>query len=229
MTERVVIGNAELWHGDCREVLPLLPSVDSVITDPPYGVGLDYGDFVDTQDNVRELAAVWLPQARAIAQRVCFTPGVRNQWIYPEPTWVLGWFIGGGGSAGFWGFGMWQPILVYGPCPYMSAGKGRRPDTIYTALASTNTDKNEHPCPKPVDVWTKVIGRCSTPGGIVVDPFMGSGTGGIACHTLGNPFIGIERERKYFDIACERISRAQAQGTLLPAEPEREPVQEGLL
>jgi DNA modification methylase len=58
---------------------------------------------------------------------------------------------------------------------------------------------------------------------------MGSGSTGLACHTLGRAFVGIERERKYFDIACERISRAQAQGTLLPPEPAREPVQEGLL
>ena len=58
---------------------------------------------------------------------------------------------------------------------------------------------------------------------------MGSGTTGVACAQLGKAFTGIERERKYFDIACERISRAQAQGQLLPPEPARECVQEGLL
>jgi hypothetical protein len=63
----------------------------------------------------------------------------------------------------------------------------------------------------------------------VLDPFMGSGTTGVACAQLGKAFTGIERERKYFDIACERISRAQAQGTLLPPEEPRQPVQEGLL
>jgi site-specific DNA-methyltransferase (adenine-specific) len=63
----------------------------------------------------------------------------------------------------------------------------------------------------------------------VLDPFMGSGTTGVACAQLGKAFTGIERERKYFDIACERISRAQAQGTLLPPEETRQPVQEGLL
>ena len=63
----------------------------------------------------------------------------------------------------------------------------------------------------------------------VLDPFMGSGTTGVACAQLGKAFTGIERERKYFDIACERIARAQAQGTLLPPEEPRQPVQEGLL
>ncbi len=60
-------------------------------------------------------------------------------------------------------------------------------------------------------------------------PFMGSGTSGVACAQMGRQFYGIERERKYFDIACERIARAQAQGTLLPPEEPRQPVQEGLL
>lgn len=69
----------------------------------------------------------------------------------------------------------------------------------------------------------------SRPGDLVLDPFMGSGTTGVACAQLGKAFTGIERERKYFDIACERISRAQAQGTLLPPEEPRQPVQEGLL
>ena len=66
-------------------------------------------------------------------------------------------------------------------------------------------------------------------GDTILDPFMGSGTTGVACMNLGRAFIGIERERKYFDIACERISRAQAQGQLLPPEEPRQPVQEGLL
>ena len=63
----------------------------------------------------------------------------------------------------------------------------------------------------------------------VLDSFMGSGSTGVACAQLGLAFTGIEVDRRYFDAACERISRAQAQGTLLPPEPPRECVQEGLL
>ena len=63
----------------------------------------------------------------------------------------------------------------------------------------------------------------------ILDPYMGSGSTGLACHMLERAFVGIERERRYFDIACERISRAQAQGQLLPPEKPPQPAQEGLL
>ena len=63
----------------------------------------------------------------------------------------------------------------------------------------------------------------------VLDPFMGSGSTGVACVQLGLAFTGVERERKYFDAACERISRAQAQGQLLPPEQKPAAVQEALL
>jgi site-specific DNA-methyltransferase (adenine-specific) len=63
----------------------------------------------------------------------------------------------------------------------------------------------------------------------ILDPFMGSGTTGVACAQLGKAFTGIERERKYFDIACQRIANAQAQGTLLPPEPPPQPVQTTML
>jgi site-specific DNA-methyltransferase (adenine-specific)/modification methylase len=75
-------------------------------------------------------------------------------------------------------------------------------------------------------LWTiDQAGRPAT----VLDPFMGSGTTGVACVQLGLAFHGIERERKYFDIACRRIEQAYAQGTLLPPEPQRKCVQENLL
>ena len=86
----------------------------------------------------------------------------------------------------------------------------------------------EHPTQKPVPVIAWCIQQA--PKAItVLDPFMGSGTTGVACALMLRAFTGIERERKYFDIACERISRAQAQGQLLPPEPPRECVQDGLL
>jgi len=85
-----------------------------------------------------------------------------------------------------------------------------------------------HPTQKPVELMAWCIGKAPD-AETICDPFMGSGTTGIACATLGKGFIGIERERKYFDIACERISLAQAQGQLLPPEPKPAAVQEALL
>ena len=85
-----------------------------------------------------------------------------------------------------------------------------------------------HPTQKPLRVMAWSL-SFAPDAQTVCDPFMGSGTTGVACAQLGKAFTGIERERRYFDIACERIARAQAQGTLLPPEPPRECVQAGLL
>ena len=86
----------------------------------------------------------------------------------------------------------------------------------------------DHPTQKPVRLLLWCIAKA--PGAqTVLDPFMGSGSTGVACAQLGKAFTGIERERKYFDIACERIARAQAQGQLLPPEAKPAAVQEALL
>ena len=73
-----------------------------------------------------------------------------------------------------------------------------------------------------------LVALTTRPGETVLDPFMGSGTTGVAAVEQGRRFIGIERERRYFDIACERIARAQAQGQLLPPEPAAVAVQQSL-
>ncbi|NIQ00986.1 MAG: hypothetical protein GWM98_11655 [Nitrospinaceae bacterium] len=217
--KKEIIGNATLYLGDCVEIMKDMPdkSVDAVVTDPPYGVGMKYESFIDSKENVEDLSKKWLPHAKRIAERVCFTCGVERQWLYPPPTWVLGWFQGAGGASGYWGFNMWQPILCYGKDPFLQNGKGRRPDTIYTALPNTGVDKTSHPCPKPELVMTIIINRVSI-GGDILDPFMGSGTTGAACMELGRKFIGIEIEEKYFDIACKRIDAAERQGRLFDAE-----------
>ena len=84
-----------------------------------------------------------------------------------------------------------------------------------------------HPTQKPLALMAWCLKWIKAP--TVLDPFMGSGTTGVACAMHRRGFVGIERERKYFDMACERIAQAQAQGTLLPPEPAAEMVQEGLL
>ena len=88
--------------------------------------------------------------------------------------------------------------------------------------------KHYHPTQKPVPLMAWCLDEAKYPL-TVLDSFMGSGSTGVACAQLGLAFTGIEVDRRYFDAACERISRAQAQGTLLPPEPPRECVQEGLL
>lgn len=199
-------GDMSLYLADCREVLPSLRA-DAIVTDPPYGVGVEYDGFDDTAENVAALAAEWLPLAREAATRVCFTSGVVQQWLYPRPDWVLAWFQGAGGARGNWGFSMWQPVLCYGPDPFLAASEGARPDTIYTALTRTGTFGIRHPCPKPEEVWMRLVPRVSIEG-VIADPFMGSGTTGVACARLGRGFIGIEKSPAYFDEACRRVEAA---------------------
>ena len=207
MGDVVKIGDATLYHGDCLEILPTLPKVDAVITDPPYGIGFGYGQYIDSKDNLRTLVDAFVPLCIDKARVVSITPGNLNQYIYPQPTWTLCWFNRAGAGSGPWGFSCWQPILCYGPDPYLSSGKGRRPDFIEW---SESAEVNGHPCPKPTKFMQRWITRV-TLSGAVLDPFMGSGTTGVACANLGRKFIGIEIERKYFDIACERIDNAYRQ------------------
>jgi site-specific DNA-methyltransferase (adenine-specific) len=204
------IGQATLYQGDCLTVLPSLPVADAFITDPPYGLGMDYGAFIDTPENVTALHAGWLPLARERAGRVVITPGVLGQWMLPRPDWVMCWAISGAGGRGKWGFSCWQPIVVYGPDPYLAAGMGARPDLLFV---NETSEKNGHPCPKPIGFMRRLIDRVSL-GGLIVDPFMGSGTTGAAAMELGRPFIGVELEPAFFDIACERIENAQRQERL---------------
>lgn len=211
-----VVGNATLYLGDALSILPQLPefgSIDLTFADMPYGVGMDYGDYDDTQETLITLIKDFVPLMRASAKRTAITCGVLNQWHYPTPNWVLGWFIGHGGSSGMWGFNMWQPILVYGKDPYLSAGLGRRPDTIYATTSGKTLEKVDHPCPKPEMVMERIISRCSIKG-IVCDPMMGSGTTALACYTLNRQFIGIERNEKFFNIAVQRLKDKERQKRL---------------
>jgi DNA modification methylase len=201
--------------------------VDAVVTDPPYGLNIGYSSFDDTPENVLALASEWLPLARAISRNVSFTPGLGADRFYPNPDHTACWFMEAGGYRSSWGFGMWQPILCYGKDPFLANGEGARPDVIKTNHFGIN-ESFDHPCPKPISVWVKFIARFSRLGEIVVDPFMGSGTTGVACAKLGRKFIGIEIDPGYFDIACRRIEQAYKQPDLFIEKPVP-PKQEALL
>ncbi len=207
-----------LYLGDCREILPTLPKVDAVVTDPPYGNNTEYGIFQDTKENVADVIKClfdWIPYN---TERALITCGNSNQHLYPTPKWSLAWITPAGAGCGPWGFNCWQPILAYGSCPYLAAGKGGRPDII---IHTETSEINGHPCPKPIRFMLKLIDRASLMGQIILDPFMGSGTTGVAAVKLGRKFIGIEIEPKYFDIACRRISEALKQPDMFIEQPKQ--------
>lgn len=214
MAEKVIIGNAELWCGDCRDVLPLLPKHDLLLTDPPYGLGdllhrpgrgawdKHYGDGAPTWD--REASADGVMDALAKADKAVIWGG-QFYLLQPSRCWlswnkiVRNWSSSEAEHA--W-TNLDKPNRVF--------------DYSHGQLATEG--KHYHPTQKPVPL----MAWCLCQSGLldtVLDPFMGSGTTGVACAQLGKAFTGIERERRYFDIACERIARAQAQGQLLPHDP----------
>jgi len=228
MSERVVIGNAVLYHGDCLEILPTLPKVDAVITDPPFGVnfagsatkhsapsGQGYASFNDTPEQIESEIVPRVVAAMALAKRAAITPGIKCARLYPQPAGEGVIWYPSGANTGPWGFVTHQPIFYYGKCLYLAAGNGSRP----TGFATTErAEENGHPCPKPIGQMRWLVNRASQTGETVLDIFMGSGTTGVACMQLGRKFIGIEIERKYFDIACERIDNAQRQVQMFAQE-----------
>ena len=200
--------SVELHLGDCLEVMKSMPdkSVDAIITDPPYGLNVEYGSFVDTKENLSALIAQFMPELNRLSDRILIFCGNGNQHLYPAPDWTLCWHIPAGNGYNRWGFTTWQPILAYGK-PYRPKGRAY-PDSF---SMSPKSDKNGHPCPKPDKLMIAIVERYTKVGDTILDPFMGSGTTGIACVQTGRNFIGIEIDPEYFAIAERRIKEAQEQ------------------
>tara|TARA_R110000824_G_scaffold292962_1_gene481396 strand:- start:29 stop:736 length:708 start_codon:yes stop_codon:yes gene_type:complete len=222
------IGDCTLYHGDCLEIMPTLDKVDAVVTDPPYGIGErkgtiskerdrnSYGEYVDSEENIINLIVPAFSMALNIADRAIITPGGKCAFHYPKPTDMGIFYQPAACGMSHWGRATSQPVFFYGRDPMV--GKTIKP---MHWIVNEQPEKNGHPCPKPIGVWTKVVDRASLVGETVLDPFMGSGTTGVACAKLGRKFIGIELEEKYFDIACERIQKAYDQPDLFVAQPEK--------
>ena len=194
-----------IYHGDCREVLPQLGTgFDLVFTDPPYGVGELYASYEDQPEQVKQLVQCIIPMCLVHASRTVLTCSTRQIGWYPEPTWILCWLNRAGTGLNPWGFTCWQPVLCYGKDPNLAKGKGSYPDVIEHSEAS---EKNGHPCPKPLGFWTKLLQRVSMDGDLILDPFMGSGTTLRAAKDLGRKAVGVEIEERYCEIAAKRLAQ----------------------
>ena len=193
------------YQGDCLEVMKNIPdkSIDLVLTDPPYGVNYEYKSYEDTQENLKKLVDAFMPEVLRIGKVVLITCGNGNQHLYPKPDWTLAWVITAGAGQNKWGFTCWQPILAYGKNPYRANRMGARPDII---MSNERSEKNGHACPKPIGVWTEILKKGSVnETDIILDPFAGSGTTGVACKNTNRNFILIEQDEKYCDIIKERV------------------------
>ena len=222
-----IIGDATLYMGDCREILPTLPRVDAVVTDPPYNSGLKYGEHTD---DARDDYWEWLQDRllAADAERLLVKHSALKvaDFLRHFPTsrmliWTKPF------SSGFPHRGRnthWEPLhLVRGDA--LVGGK----DYVEVSSGHGHTPEgwNGHIAQTPVALMAWCVSLLSEYGGLILDPFMGSGTTGVACMKLGRRFIGIEIEPKYFDIACRRIEEAWKQPRLFE-EPRAKPVQGAL-
>ncbi len=206
-----IIGNCSLWLGDCREILPHLPKVDLILTDPPYGINRD-GQKKTTGVNGGRKAYEFMG------------------WDGERPDdEIFVQILEQGNSHIIWG-GNYFADLLPPSMRWLVWDKGQRINQSDGELAWTSMqqalrictmnrvelmiDGAEHPTQKPIRLMEWCINLAPKNTLTVADPFMGSGTTGVACANMGKTFYGIEREPKYFEIACRRIEQAYAQGRL---------------
>lgn len=220
-----VIGPATLYLGDCLEVMPSLPDVDVVITDPPYGAETHDGARTGTYDGAEKLVHFdCLTQDQF--DRLCVDLVARTRrWVVMTCEWRHAARLEHTGNLvrlGVWvkpnptpqftgdrpGHG-WEAVLIL-----HREGKKRWNGGGHAAVWHVPKVSGNHPTEKPLRLLNDWVAKFSDRDETILDPFMGSGTTGVAAVQLGRKFIGIEQDEKYFSTACQRIENAQRQERL---------------
>jgi DNA modification methylase len=228
IVREVTIGDCRLIQGDCLEVMPGLGSVDCVLTDPPYGIAHSSrwtSSWQSTQilgDNSTEVR----DRALVIIECPALVFGSWKRAIPANAHALLIWDKGDAAGMGDLST-PWKPnhenIYVLG-----RGFIGKRDTSV---LRHTNitweSHGRQHPHAKPVSLMLDLLRKCPKDW-MALDPFMGSGTTGVACVREGRRFIGIELDPDYFDIAVKRIRDAYAQPDMFVAPPAPAPVQGGM-
>jgi len=203
------MSEVKLYLGDCLEVMKSIPdkSVDAVITDPPYGIGIadwdkvDYYDFLfsESQRVLRDGCYAFIFSTKKNLKRPTFRHDIfaviKNFAQYRRHLGLID---------------AWYPIVYFVKGTPRKLEQKRNWFLLNTANTSRNGDNpkydNEHETPKNIELIAHLVKFYSAKGDTILDPFMGSGTTGLACKNLGRNFIGIEKDAEYFKIAEARIN-----------------------
>jgi DNA modification methylase len=228
-----VIGDCTLYLGDCMEIMPTLGRVDAVVTDPPYGIGVDRamaansgtrygkaaaakGDYRATGWDDAPIGETEINAMLSAAQSAVIFGG--NYFALPPARCWLIWDKENGANEFADCELAWtnldMPVRIIRHMWNGMLRKGRE-------------ERNGHPTQKPVALMEWCLGFLPD-AKTILDPFMGSGTTGVACVKTGRSFIGSEQHEPYFDIACERIRKAYAQPDFFVSAPAPQPVQQPL-
>lgn len=232
--KEVLADGVEVWLGDCAEILPTLTNVDAVVTDPPYGVGVKYGaQYDDSRKDYWDWLRVRVDLCRATAPLVILTHRVAALRELRDWDWTAVW-----NKPGAFGSRLgnscvlphWEPIILYGihktgvNTAYASDVITCNPEPAKAGIKGIGREKwngefYSHPCPKPLGLYERFLTTFAQNSHVICDPFMGSGTTGVAAVKLGRSFIGIEIEPKHFDACCKRISEALRQPDFFVSRP----------
>ena len=214
-----IIGGCELYLGDCREILPTLGMVDACVTDPPYGISFASQPTTGQRRSGLKPQS-WDDAAVADIESILSRYAVQVVWggnyygLEPSRGW-LAWFKPDA-----------PPSM--GNVEFAWTNLDQNARGITRSIAATNGERVGHPTQKPLAVMMWTLKQVGSPAK-VIDPFMGSGTTGVACVKMGLRFVGIEIDPAYFAIACKRIETAIKQPDLFIEPPEPQPQQLSLM
>ena len=179
---------------------------DLCVTDPPYGVNLQYNSYSDTLENWQSLMQNFIPEINRICKMSIFPSCSINklEWIYNNfpPNWLMCWHKGSPGHSAYVGFNDFEPLLVYGKI------KGLQIHDYFTLNNTESMGNYNHPCPKPIKWFKMFYARISKSVEIkkIIDPFLGSGSSAIACYDFGvDEFVGCEIDKEYFEAGKKRF------------------------
>lgn len=219
MSRIETIGDATLYLGDCREILPTLGKIDAVVTDPPYGIAHSSNHGASWEGT--QIANDGDTSVRDTVLRAFDHVAAFGTWKTPpieRTKGTLVWDKGpafGMGDLQFPWKGSWELIYIRG-----DIWRGSRDEGVLRGHIQVSWESKGrcHPHQKPVSLCEALIQKLPDEA-TVLDPFMGSGTTGVAAIRLGRKFIGVEIEPNYFDIACKRVEEIARQPDLFIAPP----------